>query len=405
MPRFEYVTQKRKGDSYVKAVIEGNSLADVSIRLNNLNQPIVLITDPSRRTTGEKKERVSLRTKLTFLENLEAAVYLGMDFRTALTICLSTTPTRDRPGKRMAHIIERLRDRVSKGMSFAGAISSYPEVFDEVAIGLISAGEEGGTLTEALTNVRKIWARNEELRHGLLMMLIYPMIVFLAAIGVVWLLMTRVVPQFIGVLGEMHANLPLPTLCLLNLSQFCNHYPLAVLGLVVGSVLLISRIPSYVRRHPGLHGRVLRLPGVGALILLLIRANFVRTFAQLKHARAKTTQALLLCRDLSWNYEYRSAIGRTLVRVQRGESLAAALNDDRDIFGELVINGLAFMEAAGTGSDGLFRLTTLLERQLDSRLAALRQILDPLLIIVLGVIIGGIVFATFLPAMEIMQRI
>ena len=405
MPRFEYVTQKRKGDSYVKAVIEGHSLSDVSIRLNNLNQPIVLITDPSRQTTSEKKQRVSLRTKLTFLENLEAAVYLGMDFRTALSICLSTTPTRDRSGKRMAHIIERLRDRVSKGMAFANAISSYPEVFDEVAIGLISAGEEGGTLTEALTNVRKIWARNEDLRHRLLMMLIYPIIVFAAAIGVVWLLMTRVVPQFIGVLGEMHANLPLPTVCLLNLSQFCNHYPLAVLGLIAGTVLLVSRVPSYVRKHPQFHGRVLRLPGIGALMLLLLRANFVRTFAQLKHARAKTTQALLLCRDLSWNYEYRSAVGRTLVRVQRGESLAAALNDDRDIFGELVINGLSFMEAAGAGSEGLFRLTTLLERQLDSRLAALRQVLDPLLIIVLGLIIGGIVFATFLPAMEIIQRI
>jgi hypothetical protein len=90
MPRFEYVTQKRKGDSYVRSVIEGNSLADVSIRLNNLNQAIVLISDPSRKTTAEKKERVSIRSKLTFLENLEASVYLGMDFRTALSICLST---------------------------------------------------------------------------------------------------------------------------------------------------------------------------------------------------------------------------------------------------------------------------------------------------------------------------
>jgi len=405
MPRYEYVTQKRKGDSYVRAVIEGISLAEVSVRLNNLNQPIVLITDASQRTTADRKERVSLRTKLTFLENLEAAVYLGMDFRTALSICLSTTSTRDRSGKRMHHIIERLRDRVSKGMSFSNAISSYPEVFDQVAIGLISAGEEGGTLTEALTNVRKIWARNEDLRHRLLMMLIYPLIVLLAAAGVVWLLMTRVVPQFIGVLGEMHADLPFPTLFLLNASRFCTDYPLAVFGLAVAMVLVAVRMPAYVRGRPKLHRQVLRLPGIGQLMLLLLRANFVRTFAQLKHARAKTTQALVLCRDLSWNYEYRSAIGRTLVRVQRGESLAAALNDDRDVFGDLVINGLAFMEAAGAGSEGLFRLTTLLDRQLDSRLAALRQILDPLLIIVLGLVIGGIVFATFLPAMEIVQRI
>src|SRR6201998_4492666 len=127
MPRFEYVTQKRKGDSYVRSIIEGNSLADVRIRLNNLNQPIVLIADPSRKTTAEKKERVSLRSKLPFLENLEASVYLGMDFRTAVSSCLSTTSTRDRSGKRMHHIIERLRVRVSKCMSFANHISYSPE--------------------------------------------------------------------------------------------------------------------------------------------------------------------------------------------------------------------------------------------------------------------------------------
>src|SRR5258708_37133453 len=126
-------------------------------------------------------------------------------------------------------------------MSFANAISSYPEVFDEVAIGLVSAGEEGGTLTEALTNVRKIWARNEDLRHRLLMMLIYPMIVFAAAIGVVWLWLTPVVPQCIGVLGEMHANLSLPTVCLFSLSQFFNHYALLGLRLIADRVILPCR--------------------------------------------------------------------------------------------------------------------------------------------------------------------
>src|ERR1700751_5383158 len=294
MPRFEYVTQKRKGDSYVRSVIEGNSLADVSIRLNNLNQPIVLIADPSQKTTAEKKERGSVRSKLTFLENLEASVYLGMDFRTALSICLSTTSTRDRSGKRMHHIIERLRDRVSKGMSFASAISSYPEVFDQVAIGLISAGEEGGTLSEALTNVRKIWARNDDLQHHLLMMLIYPVIVLLAASGVVWLLMTKVVPQFIHVLSEMRAELPLPTRILLQVSQFSSQHPILLLLEVTLAVIAALRLPTLVKRTARSHRFALRLPIFGKLLLLLIRANFCRTFAQLKTAGAKTTQALLL---------------------------------------------------------------------------------------------------------------
>ena len=405
MPRYEYVTQKRKGDAYVKAFVEGASLAEVSVRLNNLNQPIVLITDAAPGKASSKRNRISLRAKLTFIENLEAAIYLGMDFRTALTICRNATSGRERSGQEMQRIIGRLCDRISRGISFSKAIAAYPEVFDSVAAGLILAGEEGGTLPEALMNVRKIWARNEDLKHRVAMMLIYPLIVLLVAAGVVWLLMTRVVPQFVGVLGEMHANLPGPTLCLLGLSHFCTDYPFVLLALVASLTLSVIRLPGYVKRQPGLHRPVLRFPMVGNLILLLIRANFIRTFAQLKQARAKTTNALSLCRELSWNYEYRAAIGRTLVRVQRGDSLATALHDDREIFGELVINGLAFMEAAGTGSNGLLRLSNLLERQVDSRLSAFRQVLDPLLIIILGLVIGSIVFATFLPAMEIMQRI
>src|SRR6202011_5855616 len=129
---------------------------------------------------------------------------LGMDFRTALAICLNTTSQRTKAGRRMASVIADLRDQVTRGSGFSQAVRSYPQIFDEVSTGLITAGEEGGTLSEALTNVRKIWARNDDLRYRLLMMLIYPVIVLLAACGVVWLLLTKVVPQFIHVLAEMH---------------------------------------------------------------------------------------------------------------------------------------------------------------------------------------------------------
>jgi type IV pilus assembly protein PilC len=105
------------------------------------------------------------------------------------------------------------------------------------------------------------------------------------------------------------------------------------------------------------------------------------------------------------NYEYRSAVARALIKVQRGEPLSRALEEDSDIFGDMVVHGLAFMEVSGSGSDGLLRLTNLLERQLDSYIDAIRQVLDPLLILFLGGVVGGIVFATFLPAIEILQRI
>jgi type II secretory pathway component PulF len=405
MPRYQYITQMTKGAPFIRAFADAPSLAELNSRLAHVNKPVVKIFDLPTAKPCKRRVRISLRTKLTFMEQLEASCYLGMDFRTALGICLRTTPQRTRIGRQMAALIRDLRENVSRGMSFARAITLYPLVFDDVAVGLISAGEEGGTFNESLSNVRKIWARNEDLQHRLVIMLIYPAVVFAAAVGVVWLLMTRVVPQFIGVLSQMNVDLPLPTRILLNISRICSQYPWMILLAGAGLIVVLLRLPGIIRSTPRLHRLVLRIPILGHLLLLLMRASFSRTFAQLKHANAKTTRALLLCRDLSWNYHYRSAIARALVRVQAGEPLSAALEQDIDIFGEMVVNGLTFMEASGADSEGLFRLTSLLERQLDSYIAATRQILDPLLILFLGGVVGGIVFATFLPAMEILQRI
>jgi type IV pilus assembly protein PilC len=405
MALYEYITQKAKGAPYVTASVHAASAAELNHRLVSLNRPVIHVEPAEKSKARNPLMHVPLRAKLTFIEQLETSAYLGMDFRAALTICLNTTSRRSKAGRHMVSIISDLRDRVSRGSSFSHAIRLYPQIFDEVAIGLIAAGEEGGTLNESLTNVRKIWARNDDLQRRLLMMLIYPVIVLLAACGVVWLLMTRVVPQFIHILTEMHAELPLPTRILLQVSKFNSEHPaLLLLGITVIAIAIL-RLPALVKQVARSHSFALRFPIFGKLLLLLIRANFCRTFAQLKTARAKTTQALLLCRDLSWNYEYRGAVARTLVRVHRGESLAVALHDDVEIFGDLIVNGLTFMEASGAGTDGLFRLTDLLERQLDDYLGTIRQILDPLLVIILGIVVGGIVFATFLPAVQILQNI
>jgi type II secretory pathway component PulF len=278
MARFKYVTQNAKGAPFVRAFADASSLADLNTRLQNLNKPVVEVIDLPGKDSPRKSPRVSLRTKLTFLEQLEASSYLGMDFRTSLGICLRTTSGRTRQGRQMIRVIGDLREKVSGGLSFARAIKSYPHVFDEVAVGLILAGEEGGTFSEALTNVRKIWTRDEDLQHRLLMLLIYPAIVLAAALGVVWLLVTRVVPQFIHVLGEMNLALPLPTRILLGLSHFVSAYPFVPLVVSMAVVLLFLELPSFVRATPVLHGVALRLPGIGKLFAITSASQFLQDF-------------------------------------------------------------------------------------------------------------------------------
>ncbi|MBV8901820.1 MAG: type II secretion system F family protein [Verrucomicrobia bacterium] len=405
MPRYEVITQVRKNSPYTRTFAEASSLAELNARLSNLNKPVVQVIEPVSARVRISRTGVGLRSRLLFLQQLETCAYLGVDLRAALGMCLDSTSRKTRGDRRLLAVLKELRTHLSRGASFSRAAGAYPEVFDEVSVGLLSAGEEGGTFPESLTNVRRIWARNEELRHRLGTMLVYPLVVLGAAVGVVWLLITRVVPQFVAVLSEMRVNLPWPTRLLVAVSQFVRDYPWLVGAAALLFIIGCTRLPILVRKQPRLHGLILRLPVLGKLNLLLLRANFCRTFAQLKTARAKTTHALLLCRDLSWNFEYRAAVARALVRVQRGEGLSQALADEAEMFGDMIANGINFMEISGAGSEGLNRLTELLERELDGQINVMRQVLDPLLILFLGLVIGGIVFATFLPAIQILQNI
>ncbi len=406
MPRYEVITQARKRAPFARATAEAASLAELNSRLFQQNKPVVQVSERAgQRSGGKRPAGARLRSKVLFLQQLEACVYLGMDLRTALGLCIDSSSGKSRANRAMVEVLKTVRNAVSKGVPFSRALAACPAAFDEVSVGLIAAGEEGGTLSEAITDVRRIWARNEELRHRLAMMLIYPAVVMCAAVGVVWLLVARVVPQFVSVLSEMKVDLPWPTRLLLFVSSVVRDRPWAVLACSVLLVVGLLRLPRVVRSRPSLHRWALRVPVFGRLNTLLIQANFSRTFAQLKGAGARTTQALLLCRDLSWNFEYRAAIARALLRVQRGEPLSRALADDPEIFGEMLVNGIGFMELSGAGSEGLQRLTELLERELDGAINTLRQVLDPLLILLLGAVIGGIVFATFLPAIQILENI
>jgi type II secretory pathway component PulF len=172
MPTYAYVTQSAKGAPFSKSRADAASLSELNARLFHLNKPVVKILDRQRKN-HRRQSQIPMRLKLTFLEQLEASCHLGMDLRTALGICFENVSKRTSAGRHLAGVIGDLRDKVTRGISFARAIGHFPHLFDEVSVGLIAAGEEGGTFNESLTNVCRIWARNEDLHHRLLMMLIY----------------------------------------------------------------------------------------------------------------------------------------------------------------------------------------------------------------------------------------
>src|ERR1700730_3537895 len=137
MARYEYVTQSARGAPFLKAFADAPSLTELNSRLIHLNKPVIKVFDPPVKRAFRRTRSIPLALRLRFLEQLEASCYLGMDFRTALGICVENTSRRSSAGRQLATVIGALRDKVTRGVSFARAVGHFPLIFDEVSTGLI----------------------------------------------------------------------------------------------------------------------------------------------------------------------------------------------------------------------------------------------------------------------------
>ena len=203
--------------------------------------------------------------------------------------------------------------------------SHYPNLFDAVAMGLVDAGEHSGSLAEAFASIRQLATRDERVRDKLISISIYPVIVLGIAAVVVYQLATGPLPQLGKVLEYFKGELPWQSKLTIEVGKFIGAYPVFYLLAIAALIYLLVRLPAFVRATPTLHQWVLKIPFVGHLILVSIRANFVQTFATLKKSKVDSLKCLVLLQGVSWCYPYRAAITRGYRRVANGEGLAVAL--------------------------------------------------------------------------------
>jgi type IV pilus assembly protein PilC len=164
-------------------------------------------------------------------------------------------------------------------------------------------------------------------------------------------------------------------------------------------------LPSWVKNNAWTHRLVIRTPGFGRYLLAVIQTNFVAAFAQLKKNKMTNPSALVLLKDISWYFPYRTAIARAHMGLKSGESLARVLAAEADIIGERNIQYFRFIEETGSDTEQLERLAILMNRDLDARTEQLKTILNPLILIALALMVGMIAAAIILPMYEIYNRI
>jgi type IV pilus assembly protein PilC len=276
----------------------------------------------------------------------------------------------------------------------------------ESPCGTEDAGIEDGDDADRQRHLdRQLATRDERVRDKLISISIYPVIVLGIAAVVVYQLATGPLPQLGKVLEYFKGELPWQSKVTIELGKFIGAYPIFYLVAIASFIYLLMRLPAFVRATPALHQWVLKIPFVGNLILVSIRANFVQTLATLKKSKVDSLKCLVLLQGISWCYPYRAAITRGYRRVANGEGLAVALAEEADILGQRTIEYLRVLEETGADVEMLERLALVMNRDLDNAIGRAETIAKPLIILFLAGLIGIIASAVYGPLIELYNRL
>ncbi len=404
MSQFTAIVQESRSGPFLARTLAGRSAGEITSRLLDSGTAVARVTE-HRALHPQARARISKKDIVYFMEQIENTLFLGMEPRLALKACAITISLKSKSGKNLQLVVTAMERMIAGGESLANVAKQFPNLFSQVAVGLIEAGEGSGSLDDSFRSIRILAARNENIRHQTSMIILQPAITLLMAILTVAIMIVYVVPQFRSLLDYLGGTLPWQTELMISISDFATHHPLVVSLSLVWCVYVMLALPAFVKDHAWTHRLVIRVPGFGRYLVNGIRTNFIAAFAQLKKNKLTNPSALLLLKDISWFFPYRTAIARAHIGLKSGESLANVLAAESEIIGERNIQYFRFIEETGSDIEQLERLAILMNRNLDAHTERLKTILNPLILIALALMVGMIAAAIMLPMYEIYNRI
>lgn len=300
-------------------------------------------------------------------------------------------------------LVLQIRDSVAAGGGFANSLREHPKYFDDLFCNLVDAGEQSGALETMLDRIATYKEKTEALKAKIKKAMTYPIAVVVVAIIVTGILLVKVVPQFATTFSSFGADLPAFTLFVLHLSELAQQYWFIILLAMVGFVFAfkegIKRSETFAY---AIDKYVLKIPIVGQILYLSVMARFARTLATTFAAGVPLIDALTSVSGAAGNKIYEAAIIRVREDVSTGIQLNTALKA-RSIFPTLLIQMSAIGEESGALDAMLDKVAVYYEEAVDNMVDSLTSLLEPIIMSVLGVLVGGLMIAMYLPIFQIGQ--
>ncbi len=362
----------------------------------------LMVLSLQQKAAANKQRKKAWTVKETdlvlFTRQLATMIEAGISLVQALTALYEQCDPKRQ--KNLRHVISDVTARVQGGETFHESIAKHPRVFNRLFVSMVKAGEAGGLLSEILDRLAGFLEASSRLKKKIKSAMTYPVIVISIAFLITTFLIVRVVPVFGEIFKDFGAKLPAPTQFLIDLSDFIRaKWYFMILG--IGGVIFGARTFLRSTRGRQLSDRwKLKLPVFGPLIHKICMSRFARTFAQLIRSGVPILEVLDIVGGSSGNHVVEQSIKGVSVDVEKGDNLSVALSKKK-IFPPMMLRMVAAGESTGRIDGMLEKMADFWDEEIEAMLDALTSLIEPMLIVFLGVIVGGIVIAMFLPIFKL----
>lgn len=401
---FEYAVRDRNG-KVVKGRIEARDQAAVANRLRTMGLAAISVNEITN--TGFSREitipgfgeKITLKDLAVMARQLATMIDSGLSLLRALAILAEQTES-----KPLAKVLAQVRNDVETGVSFSIALGRHPQVFPPLMINMVKAGEVGGFLDQVLVSVAENFEAEVKLRGKIKSAMTYPVVVFVIAIVAVVGMLLFIVPVFAEMFASLGGELPGPTKFLVFLSGLLKWTIGPFAAAVIGFSVWWAKHKNDYEVRNRVDPLKLKIPVFGKLFQKIAISRFTRNFGTMIHAGVPILQALDIVGETSGNLVIERATKAVQESVRTGQSLAGPLADHA-IFPTMVVQMMAVGEDTGALDTMLAKISDFYDQEVEATTEQLTSLIEPLMIVVLGSIIGGMIIALYMPIFSIFELI
>jgi general secretion pathway protein F len=404
MGAFEFTALDATGRDQ-KGVLEGDTPRQVRQQLRDRGWTPLSVQEVAQREARAAGRRFQLRRGISAADLALLTRQLATLVRSGFPIEESLrTVARQTEKPRLGALLTAVRSRVVEGHSLASGLAEFPHAFPELYRTTVEAGEQSGHLEAVLDRLADYTESRQELQQKLQQAMVYPVLLTIMALGITALLLTYVVPQVVQVFDNMGQELPLLTRALIGLSEFMQAWGLAVLVLLVALVAGLRHLLKQPGPRRVYHGLLLRTPFVSRLVRGLNTARFARTLSILTASGVPVLESLRIAGSVMTNVPMREAVDVAARRVREGSSISGSL-EKSGYFPPMTLHLIASGETSGNLESMLERAALNQEREMQTLIGGIMSAIEPLILVVMGLIVLLIVMAILVPIFDFNQLV